>query len=132
MSEETLFLRPHHGLCILNFRGHGYSDAFSVHMAETVQKLRDNPKTKIVLTTSCDGLCSACPHREGDHCTSQKPPLFDGNVLRETGFSAGQELTWKAFSQKTDPLSRHALKKTCPGCEWLSLCQEIAKERETT
>ena len=131
MSEETLFLRPHHGLCILNFRGHGYSDAFSVHMAETVQKLRDNPKTKIVLTTSCDELCSACPHREGDHCTSKKPPLFDGNVLRETGFSAGQELTWEAFSQKTDPLSLHALEKTCPGCEWLSLCQEIAKERET-
>ena len=123
MSEKVLFLRPHHGLCILNFRGHGYSDAFSVHMAETVQKLKENPQTKVVLTTCCDELCSVCPNREGEHCTSKKPPLFDANVLKETGFAAGQEL---------DPLSRHALEKTCPGCEWLSLCREIAGKRETT
>ena len=132
MREEAISLRPHHGLCILNFRGHGYSDAFSVHMAETVQKLKENPQTKIVLTTCCDELCSVCPNREGEHCTSKKPPLFDANVLKETGFAAGQELTWKAFSEKTDPLSRHALEKTCPGCEWLSLCREIAGKRETT
>lgn len=131
MRKEAISLRPHHGLCILNFRGHGYSDAFSVHMEEIVRELSDNPETKIVLTERCDELCSVCPNREGDRCTSEKPPLFDRNVLRETGFVKGQELTWKAFSKKTDPLSRHALERICPGCEWLSLCREIAGERNT-
>ncbi len=130
MKEDALRIRPHHGLCILNFEGHGYSDAFSVHMAETVEHLRQHPETKIILTKDCDELCSVCPHREAEHCTSKKPPIFDRNVLEETGFAAGEELTWAQFSERTGPLSLHALERTCPGCEWLSLCREIAGRRE--
>lgn len=125
-------LRPHHGLCLQNFRGHGYSDAFSVHMQETAELLLKHPETKIRLETNCDELCSACPHRDGDHCTSDKPPVFDRNVLKRTGFSSGEEMTWETFSEKTRSLSLHELDTVCPGCEWLPLCREIAGERSAS
>lgn len=44
-----MYLRPHHGLCLLNYRGHGYSDAFSVRMEETLRVLTEHPETLIII-----------------------------------------------------------------------------------
>lgn len=128
-TPQTLYLRPHHGLCLLNYRGHGYSDAFSVRMEETLQILREHPETPVEIARGCDQLCAVCPHREGTSCTSAHPDLFDQNVLAATGFAAGQILPWSELSAATGPLSLYHLEETCPDCSWLALCQEIAAER---
>ncbi len=130
VPEETgtVRLRPHHGLCLLNFRGKGYSDDFSRNMAGMQEKLEENPEMLVCITKGADDLCARCPNRRGNACTSEHPPLFDTNVLRMTGFHYGQILTWEAFSGATRPLVRCRLEETCPGCEWLSLCQEIVKD----
>lgn len=129
-QEENgmVHLRPHHGLCLLNFRGKGYSDDFSRNMAGMQEKLEKNPGTLVCITKGADDLCARCPNRRGSACTSEHPPLFDANVLRMTGFHYGQILPWKAFSGATRPLVRCRLEETCPDCEWLSLCQEIVKD----
>lgn len=127
--ETVLHLRPHHGMCILNYRGHGYSDAFSVHMTETVQHLHEHPETEIVIADHCDDLCAYCPHREGNGCSSPHPALFDANVLRETGLAAGQHLTWREFSSRTNVYTLYHLDEMCPDCNWLPLCKEIARDR---
>lgn len=128
-QEEAgmVHLRPHHGLCLLNFRGKGYSDDFSRNMAEMQEKLMSNPKTRVCITKGADDLCAQCPNRRGSACSSEHPPLFDANVLRETCFGYGQILTWEELSGATRPLSRNRLEETCPDCEWLSLCKEIVK-----
>lgn len=131
-AHPVLRLRPHHGMCILNFRGHGYSDAFSVHMAETVAQLKAHPETEIEITDVCDDLCSVCPHREGSACTSPRPPLFDQNVLRRTGLAAGQRVTWEEFSSRTNEYTLYHLDEMCPECNWLELCKEIARGRIIT
>lgn len=126
---QILHLRPHHGLCLLNYRGHGYSDAFSVRMEEVLRTLAAHPQTQVEIAQGCDHLCAVCPHREGTACTSAHPDLFDQNVLTETGFAAGQVLPWEEFSAATRPLSLYHLEETCPDCSWLALCKEIAEER---
>ncbi len=130
VREEAgmVHLRPHHGLCLLNFRGRGYSDDFSRNMTEMQGRLENRPETPVCITKGADDLCAKCPNRRGSACSSEHPPLFDANVLRETGFGYGQVLTWEEFSGATRPLSRYRLEETCPDCEWLSLCKEIVKD----
>lgn len=124
-----IHLRPHHGVCLLNFRGKGYSDGFSQNMAAMQTRLEAAPETEICITKGADDLCAQCPNRRGNACTSEHPPLFDENVLRMTGLSYGQVLRWQHFSDATRPLSLHRLDECCPDCEWLALCKEIAAER---
>ncbi len=125
-----IHLRPHHGICLLNFIGKGYSDDFSLNMSRMQQLLMEDPETRITITKGADDLCQRCPNRRGSACTSLHPPLFDENVLRLTGLSYGQNVTWGAFSALTSPLSLFHLEETCPNCEWLSLCKEIAAGRQ--
>lgn len=127
--QEVLHLRPHHGMCILNYRGHGYSDAFSRHMDATVRHLMEHPETEIEIADHCDDLCAYCPNREGTRCTSPRPQLFDHNVLCKTGLTAAQHLTWEQFSARTEEYSLYHLEEMCPDCNWLPLCKEIAAER---
>lgn len=124
-----IHLRPHHGVCLLNFRGKGYSDAFSSNMTAMQTELMKHPESEICITQGADDLCAKCPNRRGTACTSQHPPCFDENVLRMTGLRYGQVLTWAAFSEATGPISLHRLEEACPGCEWLALCKEIAADR---
>ena len=128
-SEAMIHLRPHHGVCLLNFRGKGYSDEFSRNMAAMQARLMADPETEICITRGADDLCAKCPNRRGEGCTSTHPPLFDENVLRLTGFQYGQRLTWRAFTDATCPISLHRLDEACPDCQWLALCKEIAAAR---
>ena len=45
-----IHLRPHHGICLLNFIGKGYSDDFSLNMSRMQQLLFENPETLITIT----------------------------------------------------------------------------------
>lgn len=128
-EAEEISLRPHHGLCLLNFRGKGYSDDFSRNMTAMQELLLRHPETRIRIAEGADDLCARCPNRRGHACSSEHPPLFDANVLRMTGHEAGEVMIWQEFSSATEPLSLYHLDEACPDCEWLSLCHEIARER---
>lgn len=110
-GTARIHLRPHHGVCLLNFRGEGYSDEFSRNMTAMKERLNANPEEKICITKGADDLCAKCPNRRGNACSSEHPPLFDENVLRMTGFSYGQVLTWSEFSHATEPISLYRLGK---------------------
>ena len=53
---SPLLLRPHHGLCIQNFRGKGYSENFVREMAKIAAFLEENPKQEITLHTAADSV----------------------------------------------------------------------------
>ena len=125
---QVLPLRPHHGLCILSFEGHGYDEDFTAHMQEVVQGLRGDSETEVRLTKGCDDLCAHCPNRKGDDCSSKKPPVFDEKVLEKAGLSYGQVLTWGELSQKTKVLFRESLQQICGTCEWYPICDRKREE----
>ncbi len=127
-NPDTIHLRPHHGLCLLNFRGAGYSDEFSTNMAAMQKCLFENPQEAVTITKGADDLCRRCPNRRGSACSSEHPPLFDANVLQAAGLRYGQTMTWQELSARTDPLRREHLEEMCPDCEWLSLCRRIVRE----
>ena len=119
-------LRPHHGMCLLNFRGMGYSPEFTEKMTAVSELLRREPETAVSVSDGADDLCSVCPHCVNGKCTSDNPAVFDCRVAEAAGVHAGDVVTWKDFSGKTEVLNRTALKEICAGCRWLQVCIEIA------
>lgn len=123
---SAVSLRPHHGLCLPNFRGNGYSDGFCANMTRMKEKLYKNPRISVRITEGADDLCEHCPNRRGSVCMSGRPAVFDRHVLEQTGISYGDVLTWEKFNSLTHPLIPARLDTICDGCQWLDLCRTIS------
>lgn len=128
MNHSPILLRPHHGLCIQNFRGKGYSAAFVAKMSKIVSRLEQNPKQEIILYISADVICKACPHRTADNgCDSgQKVRRYDERCLSLCGLSEGETLSWERYRQllqRTVILPKR-YRQVCAGCQWIGICEE--------
>lgn len=129
-EDTSVRLRPHHLLCLQNFRGKGYSPAFVLKMQAVRRKLLESPAPcSVLLVQGADDLCECCPHRRGDHCMSEKPAGFDELVLARTGLCAGDVLTDGIRSARLPVMSEGLLKDCCPGCQWLEICIRICKRQ---
>ena len=130
--SPPLPLRAHALLCLLGFRGEGYSDAFVRRMRDVLDVLEDDPSQRILLRAAPGTLCEACPHLDGG-CTLQGPEheahvhAQDQAVLSRLGLQAGDVSTWAdirgLIATNIEGADLHELCTTCP---WLSLgwCQE--------
>lgn len=123
-------LRPHHLLCLQNYRGEGYSESFTGGMNMMVSQLRGNPLTMIRITEGADMLCRNCPNRRRSECSSCRPALFDRNVRNVFGIRYGDIVSWKEVLEKTAPLTAGRIEELCPGCQWKNICLEIAAARK--
>lgn len=123
MSPNPLPLRPHHGMCMAYFSGHGYSGGFTAHMARLLEDLA--PDTPVRLTVGTDAVCGPCPNNHGGLC--DKPDLvasWDRAVLDLCGLEEGQVLPFGTFTRRVEerilrPGLRHGI---CGGCQWNALC----------
>ena len=80
-DKTILHLRPHHFLCIPNYRGHGYSSRFDEKMKAVIAQLQEGSGAEVRITQGVDDLCGACPHCTGSCCDSEMPALFDSRFL---------------------------------------------------
>lgn len=94
-DKTILHLRPHHFLCIPNYRGHGYSSRFDEKMKAVIAQLQEGSGAEVRITQGVDDLCGACPHCTGSCCDSEMPALFDSRFLALTGLAAGDSVIWK-------------------------------------
>lgn len=128
MSNECLQggalpLRPHHGMCMAYFVGHGYSDAFTAHMGELLAALR--PESPVLLKVGADSVCGACPNNVGGIC--EKPELvaaYDRAVLELCGLSEGCALPFGRFTALVEEriLSQGRRASICGDCQWNEIC----------
>lgn len=118
-----LRLRPHHGLCVRFFEGKGYSDAFTVHMAEVIKKLENNPR--VCLEMREDEICSCCPEFGEKGCASlEKVAAYDAAVLRLCGLTEGDCVLFSELEERIGEqiISSHRLGEVCADCEWSGIC----------
>lgn len=123
MSNDPLILRPHHGMCLAYFVGHGYSDGFTAHMAATLASL--TPDTPIRLTVNTDTVCTACPNNLGGVC--EKPDrvaAYDRAVLDLCGLWDGQVLPFGDLTARVQEniLSPGLRPSICGDCRWNGIC----------
>ncbi|SHK22723.1 hypothetical protein SAMN02745136_01996 [Anaerocolumna jejuensis DSM 15929] len=122
-----IHLRPHHGICIGQFKGFGYSEEFVKNMTEIVAELEKFPDTEIKLVAGGDSICTSCPHFQEEGCTSgQKVVEYDRKALMLCGLKENEVLSWREFRNLVmqNILSANKLSEVCCNCSWLSLCLE--------
>lgn len=120
-------------MCVLGFKGLGYSESFVDNMAELVAQLRDNQDPAIEIVEGPDDICLASPHRVGDECGHKGPGSeervkeHDRRVLDWLGVSSGAAVRWSYVKERIrGRMHPQDLANTCPTCPWrpLGVCAE--------
>lgn len=131
--DGPLQLRAHMALCLIGFRGSGYSPEFVGVMRKLQHRLADDPSLQVRLVNHPDGLCEVCPHFSGEGCTLQGPlheahmRAHDGAVLHRLGLTAGEPRPWSEILERIRQRIRGSdLPQICTTCPWLPLgvCRE--------
>lgn len=126
-------IRAHHLLCLLGFRGLGYSPEFVEKMGEVAGELRSNAATPITILAECDVICGACPHNKGNKCRKKRNSAArvrekDLAVLRHLGLEVGAQMSvaqaWAIVKEKVT--AKDLAKELCRRCQWrgLGYCAE--------
>ena len=120
-------------LCLLGFRGSGYSEAFVARMSAIQAALQADPATRVQLVNAPDRICDACPNLAEAGCTLGGPTheahmrAHDGEVLRRLELEPGATLAWADVLARIGGRIRGAdLDAICTTCPWLPLgvCRE--------
>ena len=125
---EPIALRAHNVLCLLGFRGEGYSPAFVRETRAVHEALARDPSLLVRVLASPDRLCSACPNLREGGCTLGGPlheahmRAQDEDVLSRLGLSAGEVAPWSDVLARVAARVRGTdLPAICTTCPWLHL-----------
>lgn len=128
MASEPLKLRPHHGMCIQLFCGHGYSGGFVENLSRIRNRLSGNPAQRVLLWNGTDCVCAACPKNRSGACESaEKVARYDEECLRACGLEFGGILSWDRFRGRVRQrilFHPSVRERICSDCLWNSLCQQ--------
>jgi len=126
MADGAISLRGHQALCLLGFRGLGYSPAFVDNMTQIFRRLGADETTPVRLVSTPADLCAACPHlgpqgcqaRDGD--AEEQMQGRDRAVLARLGIQEGQTLPWREIKGRIiSSLQAEDLQALCTPCPWL-------------
>jgi len=127
----TITFRAHHFLCALCFRGKGYSPDFIVNFTNIMEKLQgaDGDDTMLTVVADTDAICSPCPHRREQRCTSQEKIVrLDHAHMTVLGIKPGDTLTWGRAKQLiAEQMTLQKFHQACAPCQWkkLGICEEV-------
>lgn len=113
-------LRAHHILCMLGFRGLGYSAGF----VENFVRVKESAKGSVVeLVDGGDAICAACPNFDG-RCTKGEAEVraMDAVVLALFEYQIGAKVDFEAAMLKAKVVPHETRLAICSGCEWLEHC----------
>jgi len=129
-------LRGHHFLCILTYRGHGYTPAFVDNMTALVAEIdAGRPVTLIEGPDDiCAGLTAECRKTCDHDCT--KPSTRDIDLLASDAVKQllplhGGEpfvLDRDHVAIMRKEFTGGAIRRACDDCSWRDFCTTIAAE----
>lgn len=93
-------LRGHHLLCLLGYRGVGYSLEYVANMIRLHQTLRTAPETEVLLVAGPDDLCEKFPKFQTYHCEDANIYERDAAILEKLNLQVGQIFPWTELQQR--------------------------------
>ncbi|WP_163539864.1 DUF1284 domain-containing protein [Gracilibacillus sp. YIM 98692] len=124
-------LRGHHLFCLLGYRGMGYSEDYIENMTLLHSKLRENPKTEILLVKGPDHLCEKYPNNGKYHCQNDTIYERDAAILEKLDLNIGQILKWEVIESRIQKyVTPSDIQAVCQSCSWRSygVCEEGVQE----
>lgn len=128
-------LRGHHFLCVLTYRGAGYTPAFVSNMTVKVEAIRTGATVKLVEGPDdiCNGFTETCRAACDHDCNARETAAMDRLAVAAVEEQLGRALTTDApltiaevkelraaFKQKT-------IRTACTDCSWKVFCDSIAE-----
>lgn len=120
-------LRGHHVLCLLGYRGMGYSAEYVENMTRVHQTLRTQPGTRVHLVAGPDDLCARFPQSGTYHCDDAEIHQRDAVILAALDLGEDQQWTWREIQQRIQrTVVPSDVARWCSTCSWLpyGVCQE--------
>lgn len=123
----AILLRGHHLLCLLGYRGMGYSEAYAANMSQAHERLRTKPETEVELVEGPDDLCVCFPADQAYHCDNGSVFRKDAFVLERLGLRIGEVRTWAEVQKRiAAQVTPEHIPEWCAACPWLhyGVCEE--------
>ncbi|SDE29452.1 hypothetical protein SAMN02799630_05119 [Paenibacillus sp. UNCCL117] len=120
-------LRGHHLLCLLGYRGMGYSDDFCVNMTAIYERLRIDPETMIVMVEGPDDICEHYPQDRPVHCREAGVGRRDALVLEKLGLKLAEPVVWsQVLAEVAACIEPDDIRVICSSCPWeqYGVCRE--------
>ncbi len=120
-------LRGHHLLCLLGYRGMGYSPEYVENMTQIHRALRNAPDTTVLLVSGSDDLCDRFPTSQPSHCNESRVHARDNAVIGKLHLGVGQPATWAEIQQRIkESVEPSDITTLCSTCSWRSygVCEE--------
>ena len=115
-------------LCLLGFRGEGYSVTFVAEMTAVHRQLTQDPEQLVQLIASPDRICRACVHLRNGGCRLGGPEhenhmrAQDEEVLSRLGLAPGGIYSWTLICNRIrQSIEGKDLDTICTTCPWLEL-----------
>lgn len=131
--DDLVRLRGHHLLCLLTYKGLGYSPEFVAGMTATAGRLVAGTAVEIV--EGPDDICEPlCRSEQNPHCHETTVPERDRRALLLVADVLGQRVSVGDRFVFDDTLRARlraayhegAFEQACALCEWQPLCRDIA------
>jgi hypothetical protein len=127
----SIRLRAHHLLCMLTFAGDGYSPEFVANFGALVARIGAGEVVELV--DGPDDICAPLAATDDTHCDEPSVRRRDRDALRalalaEPPLPIARPLLLDAGAIATlrAQFADGAIRSACAGCEWFSLCTDIA------
>jgi hypothetical protein len=120
-------LRGHHLLCLLGYRGMGYSESYTKNMTRVHSRLRQHPETPVTLVSGPDDLCAYFPPDQPYHCEDPNVHQRDAAVLDRMGLTPGTTLSWRELQGRlAASFVPSDIPHLCSTCPWLpyGVCED--------
>ncbi len=131
--SKVLRIRPHHGACMQNYIGEGYSSEFCMAMQTLISDIKAGKVDSFILVDMPDLLCERCPNLSGKACvTEDKVKRIDCGYLQAVGISSGDTVTCGEYLAAIADVMQdeHRFKAICGDCEWFEICKAQRRKHE--
>ena len=129
----TIRLRGHHLLCLLTYKGNGYTPDFSLNFNRIVRRLSRGEEAVIV--AGADDVCQPMLCQPDFHCADDHSSEINSQALADIGrlldedLSPGQRIVFDANNVKRlrQAFLAGEIRTACQSCSWLAHCNKIAE-----
>jgi len=135
-SPPIIRLRGHHLLCLLTWRGVGYTPKFTEKFGTIASQINTYKQISIHIVKGKDDLCCTLdPDTTLDyHCDNQSNLERDQIALQDISTHLSTSLridhsfilTLRTLHKLREAFKQGVIRRGCQGCEWYKFCTDVA------
>lgn len=137
VHPDSVRMRGHHLLCMLGWKGVGYTPAFTINYNKIIERLKTETVT-IEIIEGKDDICAPLnsENYEGYHCEDEDVLIRDKKALDDINRTLGLNLTIGSQFEISEIyladmralFQKYEIRSACAGCSWHDFCSDIAAD----